>query len=99
MSPSPVFTIRRATEWARSTTRSKRTRAPGYSPSISLACSTRNGIIIAGMYFPIGRCETSIVRAGRSTATTMPSTANDLAASSTGSRYSTWVDYNPWARA
>src|SRR5437660_708311 len=51
-------------------------------------------MVIAGMYFAIGRCETSMVRAAGSTATTIPSTENDLIARSRGRRTGTWLDYN-----
>src|SRR4051794_22917552 len=49
---------------------------------------------MAGMYFAIGRCDTSMVRAAGSTATTMPSTEKVFAARINGTSRSTCVDYS-----
>src|SRR5215204_7433958 len=49
---------------------------------------------MAGISFATGRCATVIVRASRSTATTMPSTENVFAANNSGTRKSTRLDYN-----
>src|SRR4051812_34589114 len=46
------------------------------------------------MYFAMGRCDTSIVLAAGSTATTMPSTEKVFAARINGTSRSTCVDYS-----